>query len=749
MKPTRTAVAAILFGSAVWASLAAGTETWRREGKLLRAGTLDGMMVSPAGALVPGLATEELGRPGVSSLWDVVAVGDDVFVAAGEGRGVLRFRRGKDPEPVGGLGKDPEVFALAAGPAGSLYAATGPSGAVYRIDTGTGKGEEIFRPDATYIWDLLALPDGALIVATGLPGTVVRIEPTRARKVIWETSEPHVRTLALGPDGKVLAGTAGSGLLVELDGRGKGFVLWDSARPETVAIETGPGGTIWAAFAGSPGTDSGGAAEKPRRGEPRESGGASITVRPRDEEEGEKETPSSESGSQLAKASELPAGGGDVVRIAPAEEPETIWSDGKETPLDLLLVGNGRMLLATGSPARLWWFDADGREGLWDARADVRTVSALAQSGGRTIAVTSNPAAVVAYGPGPAKPARWVSDVIDSKVRSRFGRVFASVPAEAANTVRVDVRAGNTSEPGPGWTGWVPARDAAGPPGGDGGAPDVPASRFYQVRVEIDAQFAGAPAVPLVEARYRPANRAPRIDSVDVLPQGVAYRALPPPPVASGEVPVVPPPRGPDSDRVLGEAAGNWRPKKVFESDALTVTWTAKDADDDALQYRLEYCADRGGVCERWTQLADALDQNFFSFDSRLLPDGVYRFRVTATDQPDNVAGAARTDEKISEPFRVDHVLPVFERVEVRHAAEGRIEVRVEAADPQGRLAEAAVSNGHGALRSLAPSDGVADSAREVYTGVVDAPPDGQLVLLQLTDAAGNVATKSVSPTTP
>lgn len=623
---TRTSLlrrlAVLLLCCAALPAAAVTVQTWVREGDTLRAGTVEGTVVTPDGLLAPGLQAHTLARPETAVLWGILAAGDAVLVGAGENLGLLRVSAANVaaiPQIKGG----PDIFAVARGAGGEIYAATSPSGAVYQVDLQKGEAKEIFKPLATYIWALLPLPGGDLAVATGLPGKVFRLNPKGgAPAPIWETKNDHVRALALGQAGKILAGTAGAGQLFELDGKGGAFVLWDSGRPETSAITVDAKGTVWAAFVGPVGkTEAAGAGAA----KPRTAGSISVTVRPAGAEGGEAPQQKRDEEGQAPKTTELPGGGGTLVRLGIGDEPETVWSDDKETPLALTPAGDAGVLLGTANPAHIWWFDGAGRLGVFAESKENRAFSALAADGGRILAALSNPAGVVVYGPAAASPGVWTSDVFDMKVRSSLGRIQALTSQRSAGAVRVLVRVGNTTEPGPGWTEWTAAPGAAGPPQAEGGlAPGLPRARFFQVRVELTASRPYEFGVNRVALHHRAVNRAPRIENVEAQPLGVALRSIPPAPMSSGELPVVEPPRTPDLERALGETIPPWRSKRAYEPTALTIGWEGKDPDGDRLRYLVEYCRDQGGPCEAWTQLAAKLDQSFYSFDSRILPDGVY-----------------------------------------------------------------------------------------------------------------------------
>ena len=733
------------------AAQAVETEVWVREGKTLRSGTFEGMALAPGGALVAGPAATTLGRPEAPVLWDALLAGDEALAGSGEAMGLWRLAAGTEPQRLPGLPADPDVFALARGAKGEIFLATGPRGAVYRFNRAKGSFEELARPDATYLWDLVVLPGGDLAVATGMPGRVLRVAPgSRQVTTLWETREPHVRRLALAPDGTLYAGTAGSGLLARLDGKGGGFVVWDSERPEVSAIAAGADGRLWATFAGATGrAEAGGTGERARKVEGGEAPATTITVRARAAGEEETSKPKEPAAGEAPRAPEVPAGGGELVVIASGRAPRTLWSDGKETPLALLARPDGSVLMGTAGPARIWWFDADGREGWWAELPENGAVTALDGDGERVLAAASNPAAVVLYGPGRATTARWTSDVLDARRSARFGRI--AVVAGTA-PVRVLARSGNTAEPGPGWSEWAEVPGAAGAPGAAGVVAGVPDARFLQVRIEAGTATGAALAVPLAMravARYQGANRAPRVESVDALPQGVALRAMPPSAVAAGDAPVVPPPRGPDAQKALGEQGGAPRSKRAYEADALTVTWQARDPDEDALVYRLEYCADGGVPCRDWIVLAEDLELGFFSFDARRLADGIYRFRVIASDAPDNAAGTELTGALVSDAVRIDHTAPVIESIERTPLPGDQVGLRVTARDPGGRLAGCEVAAAPGAERMLGAVDGVVDGDVETFEGAVDAPGQGRALVVTVVDAAGNETTARVPQVEP
>jgi len=762
----------LLLASALPAA-AVSTQTWSRAGALLRAGTLDGMVVTPDGRLAPAPRARVAARPPSAVLWSLLADGDGAIVGAGERGGALRIGADGATTTLATFGTGPgqmsgaELFALAR-VGGTVYAATGPRGALYALD-GRGGARKLLEPQAVYVWALAALPDGALAVATGLPGKVLRVAPDGAVRELWSAPDDHVRSLAIGPDGALYAGTAPHGLVARLDGKGNGFVLYDAERPETVALAVDAGGTLWAAFAGSPAKAEAAAAARPaaQRGATVE-----VTVRASGAETTAAPAPKTEAEGAAPTAAELPQGGGTLVRIAPNDAPEQVWADDRETPLALLPAEGGGALLGAANGGKIWWFDAAGKLGVFDERKDYRSFSALAASGGRIFAAASNPAALIVYGPEAAERAVWTSDVFDARSETTLGRARLDAEAADAGAATLALRVGETAEPGPGWTPWTVVSGAAGPPDRDGGFAPLPRARFLQARIEIAPRARYVPQVGGFAALHRPANRAPKIEQLEVLPQGVAVRPLPPPQFASGDVPIVAPPRTPDLERALAESALPWRGKRAYEPGALTIVWEARDADNDELRAKVDWRRDDGGPGKGsdWKTLAEDVETNYWSFDGRSLPDGVYRFRVTVSDARDNAAGEGREASRESAPSAIDNTPPTIERAEARPAEVGKGKASVErgagrpsaergasgasgeawwtivvaARDPGGRLAKAEISAGDGSFIELPPPASGIGAVAATWEARIPAPRPGERPTVRVVDAAGNASSRVV-----
>ena len=133
--------------------------------------------------------------------------------------------------------------------------------------------------------------------------------------------------------------------------------------------------------------------------------------------------------------------------------------------------------------------------------------------------------------------------------------------------------------------------------------------------------------------------------------------------------------------------------------------------------------------------MADDLKDDYYGFDATALPDGRYRFRLSASDARGNAEGDALEARQESEPVVIDHTPPAL--VEARRAGAG---ARVRVYDAWNPLREASLSLDGGPWRPLAAADGLLDGQKEELV-VAEIPATAKLVLLRLGDAAFNYST--------
>ena len=170
-------------------------------------------------------------------------------------------------------------------------------------------------------------------------------------------------------------------------------------------------------------------------------------------------------------------------------------------------------------------------------------------------------------------------------------------------------------------------------------------------------------------------------------------------------------PASPDRDGIFTtlEAAPepDSRLKTLWKKGYRTLRWKVGDDNGDDLVFALAF-RPADGAEDAWLPMVDDLDDDHYSFDATALPDGVYRFRLTASDRPDNGPDGALSAEQVSEPVVIDQSPPELAGVERRGDA-----LRVTVADAWSPLRDAEWSADAAEWQPAVAADGLIDGRRE------------------------------------
>ncbi|HEX2253160.1 MAG TPA: hypothetical protein VHQ65_07830 [Thermoanaerobaculia bacterium] len=721
-----------------------------------RAGTLEGISVDPLGRLQLADRVERLTAIGEPFLLAAAAHPQGWVVGTGNAGRVLLVRRDGTVDELFAA-PEPEVFAVAADPDGTVWAGTSPNGKLYRIPPG-GPAEPWFTPGETYIWAIERGPGDALLLATGTQGRLYRVAGKDRGAVVYDSDDTHLRALAVA-GGEVLVGTAGEGLVLVLQAQGdapwSARTVHDAREPEVVALTVAPDGTRYAAVvaseaslvdlsssssassssSSSAGGDDGGSESG------QEGGTVTVTV----------STPSAAtSAAGGTRAAGYSGPRSTLLAISPAGVVETLTRLQDDTVFDLLF-HRGSLWIATGVDGELYRWS--GSELVLEKDVDERQIVALLPGDPGPAFATTNAAALFRVAGGTEREGLYTSATLDAEQIARFGTFRWRGEVPAGGDLAFSFRSGISSEPDRTWSEWTPWQGAGGG-GRDGGElalAALPRGRYAQWRARFEAgQGRGEGASPLlygIELTYRQENLRPRFTDLDVLEPG---RILVPANFNPGSQVFEPVSPSRDSIFTTLQPGGDGDPrlKTLWKPGFRSLTWDAEDDNDDELVYSLGF--QRAGAAagfsagegdedaaggEGWLTMAEELDAEHFSFDATVLPDGVYRFRVVVSDRPANPAGAALTAERVSEPVVVDHTPPAL--VSVAAAGAGRLRVVLE--DGLLPLRQVRLSRDAAEWSDLTPEDGLLDGRRESF--LVDSGGAAALLLLQSVDAAYNGAT--------
>jgi hypothetical protein len=301
----------------------------------------------------------------------------------------------------------------------------------------------------------------------------------------------------------------------------------------------------------------------------------------------------------------------------------------------------------------------------------------------------------------------------------RFGEYSVSPPDDS---IRIRFRSGAAEKPDDSWlpwTDWLP---------GIGGTVPLPAARSLQWELEI-AQGA---AVERVAVAMRDLNLAPEILELRVDEPGVIYLAAPPPngpvidrdhPDVNGIFTVIDPKAAAKKNGKIG--------KKYYRTGFRTVRWKSKDLNDDTLVFSLSVERKDGFELQVRERLAD--DQ--LALDTTALPDGMYRFRLVASDADANPDGGLEAVRR-SRWFMVDNTPPKVSLT--RDGATWRATVT----DAGSAVSRVEWSRDGERWNQLAPTDGILDGRSESFTFPAEA--DRGLVVVRAIDRHHNRSTAGV-----
>ena len=705
------------------ASLAAqGTHLWSQSSfSDFEHGTPDGVSILSVGGLEAGLPSRLLATTDATYIWSTAADSKgNVYLATGSPAGVIRLAPdGKQTKLF--TTKDIAVQVVRVGPDGSVYAATLPSGKVYKLGA-AGEDEKtatvVFDPAVTaekpkYIWDLAFDLQGRMYVAAGGPAAIYRVSPGHAPELFFKSDEQHIRALAFAPDGSLIAGTDGSGLIYRIDSSGKGgaggqgYVLFEAPRREITSLAIAPSGAIYLAAVG----------EKGRTQLPPlpVTGNAAVTATITIVQPGSV---------QAFNGNSVIPDGSEIYELSPSGTPRRLWAGHDDIVYALRSTPQG-LLAATGNRGHVYRIAEDGS--FADiAHLDAAQAVGFAPSAQGLALATANPGKLYLLANEPEK-ATYTSQVFDAQVTARWGR------AEIDGSAQFEVRAGNIENPERGWTDWRPVANGA--------ALGLEPSRYLQWRATLqkDATLAS------VGINYLPVNLAPVVDELVVVP-GARVNAGAMQPSLPQQISI----NFPSSQNSSYQENASTGPlAAIRDKSAVTARWAAHDDNGDELSFSLYYMTDgqpAAHLLPAWRLLKDHLTDRFYTFDASLLPDGPWRMKVVASDEPSHAAGEALTAERVSDRFLIDTATPSIPALEARLEG-GRIHVTATATDPMTPIAHAEYSVDAGRWQYVEPAGKLSDALTEHYdfTVAADGAPN-HLVTLRVYDRYDNsIAAKTVA----
>jgi outer membrane protein assembly factor BamB len=580
------------------------------------------------------------------------------------------------------------AYASAVGPDGAIYVGTGSEGAVYRVDD---KGAKLFADTPAALVTSLVWADGKLYAGTLPGGHVYELDaagkardlPTASDHVWALAYENHRLYAATGPDGKLFAIDPVSG---------KSELLYDDPAEHLLSISAAQGRLYVGTSNGARLVRITGKQAELLWDFPGQEltaltvGKDFIAVASNDFPA--PATPSSDNKDlgTAARAKRAKPGNGTLFTLGHDGTLRELARFDSAHISALEVVADGSVQVGLGHEGRIVRVRPSGERALW-ADVEERAIASLHLSGAQPYFVSSDGVAVYRV-KDPAATGSWTSAVLDARAPARFGELST----RGKGAIAWATRSGNSETPDDSWSAW---NDTAGPI-------KSPRARFLQLRAKLtgDAELYG------VEAYYLPQNQAARIRSV----------------------------------RAKSPASSDDKPRAT----TLTLSWDVDNPDDDKLRYRP--LVKREGQ-SAWLPLLrefETLEHGDYVWETRNLPDGWYRAKVTVSDEASNPVPYALSAEAVSAPILVDNHAP---SVELKPEP-GR--VRGRARDAWGPIAQLEVAIDNGLWQPLFPDDDLLDAKDETFRlELAQLTPGTHVVTVRAQDASRNSASESLEVSAP
>ncbi len=604
------------------------------------------------------------------------------------------------------------AWSLARAADGTAYIGTGNDGRIWRL-----RGDELapFAETGQLVVSSLALTDDGTLYAGTLPeGRIFAVDtrataPVTARPLAQPAGAQHVWALRWDPRRRTLfAGTGPEGKVFAVSPQGQAEVWLDAEPAHVMSLALEPGGPLYAGTSDGalvlkvtaagrsevlfdlPGTEVDALALR--------DGTLAAVANEFPEPPGAMAPPASPSPATSARPTppRARAGKGKVFHLDPDGRAELVLSsdDGHFTSVELTADGttyagsgkDGRVLRVLPDHSTATWIDVDERQ-----------VLAIDLGGADPLFVTGDVAAVYRVAPGTPAQAEWTSKVLDAGVRARFGQL--TFRGEGA--LAVQTRSGNTERQDTTWSEWSATTTSPGPI-------RSPAARFLQIRARL-----GAPDALLrsVTAWYLPQNQRASVRDVAMAPHRAGRDAS-----AADDVPA--------------------------PSTQYRISWRVENPDGDRLRFRVAFRSEAGAPEQQvWREIlreSDVHTRLEHTWETSGVPDGWYRLRVRATDEPANPAPYALEHTAESGPVLVDNHAPRLEPLTPSGTT-----LRGRAIDDASAIARLELSVDGGEWHLFFPDDDLLDTQAESFTLDLTAlalSPGTHVLAVRALDGGGNAA---------
>lgn len=688
-------------------------------------GEIDGVLITNRGEMM--LSNDISSRLAIPEaiVWSMVSDGNNIYIGTGHEGKVYKYVIDNNSLDMIYDGEEMEIMALALGSNNVLYIGTSPNGKIYKMDK---KGEiSVFSEiGEKNIYAMIFDKEGNLIVGTGDNGRIYSVGRDGEAVILFDSPEVNITSLNLMEDGTILAGTSSNGTLYKIYGKGS-FVLYDSDYDQISSIVS-KGEDIYI----------GGVSISELSGEmqpaviPTKIGSMDVSYL-------EQQTASQQADLQklqqqqilFLKGKKLTRSSA-IYKIDSNIRLDKLYSSDQSTVISVVNDSKLNIIFSTSPDNSLWSVNDNGDYAIIFKGEGV--VSNIINTKGGIWFATSSPSYLYKLDSGYGKRGEYRSKAFDTSGISNWGKISWVADVGSAASVKCYTRTGNTSVPDDNWSKWSKAYINS-----DGENIESPKARFIQYKCELQSSdVKSTPTLRDVSISYLEQNQRAVISKVELLKPGTVYEEMPSfedsrdqsPNIQQGGIKLtaVPPTTLPQISK--------------FKPGWLTIKWEATDPNNDKLIFNLYY-ANVNDMS--WKVLKNGIDDDFYSFDSTMIPDGKYKFKVEASDIKSNPEDYFLTTYAITDRYYIlDNTQPVIQVEAIKYGS-NEVIVPFRVVDELSCIQNVEYATDLEKWNTVFPLDNVYDSRDERFEIKIKSSSKGKgNIVIRAKDVIGNATTKNV-----
>jgi len=376
----------------------------------------------------------------------------------------------------------------------------------------------------------------------------------------------------------------------------------------------------------------------------------------------------------------------------------------KITFLSLSSDQQNNVYVGTGTDGQIYKITDKEIVSLLCSLVDKQILALKSTASGILLAATGNSGNVYKIESNFTSKGTYTSEVFDTFYTSRFGRFTTDASIPSNTSLLISTRSGNSSLPDEFWSDWEEASNTIVSPG----------RRFFQYKFTFTSSDENkTPVLSSIKFSYKPFNHPPYLDSINMEMPKQSYN----------------------------NSENTKKFKSFLKQFERKLTWQASDPDKDNLNFTIEF---RNQKSRFWKKLTDSLDSDSYTFDSTVLADGYYYFRITVSDLPSNSKTDFLTYSRESHLVLIDNTPPSVQNIKQDYN-KGKLYLEAEIEDQFSDIASVSYSFNSKDWVQILPEDGIFDSPKEKIKISLSIPKKTDFLIIKVTDSNNNTHNEAIT----